>query len=101
LNLKPHTLYLEPYLFGGHIKLKVFKRRVILDKPEGGFIGADHISTTALALAFFTKVVFGQGVAALAKGFHNQPPIFYLGKKIICLFGGLFLIMMRHNAYSP
>jgi hypothetical protein len=91
---------LNLFLLGGQIDLKFFEGRVILDKPKGGFIGTDHIGTTTLALAFFTIILFFQGVAASAKGFHDQFPVLQLGEKIIRLLGGLILIfiVMRHNS---
>jgi hypothetical protein len=58
---------------------------VVLDKAKSGFILADNVGTKALASAFFTEIVFVQGIAALAERVHDQLAFFHLGYKIIRL----------------
>jgi hypothetical protein len=74
---------------------------MILDKPEGIFIGADHIGTQALTLAFLAVIFFAQGIAASAKWTHDQFSLFDLGKKMVVFPLLRFFIVMRHTPRSP
>ena len=56
---------------------------MILDKPEGGFIGTDHIGAKALPLTFFAGIILRQRISALAKGPHDQFPVLHFSKKIV------------------
>jgi hypothetical protein len=73
-------------LFRGQKEPELLKRRVVLDKTEGGFVGADNIGAEALSLTFFTKILLIQKVSAFTEGFHNQFAAFHLGGKKISLF---------------
>jgi hypothetical protein len=97
-DLKPPTL-----LFRGQKETEFLKGRIILDKAKRGLVGANNVVTEALALAFFTKIIFRKGVSADAKRPHGQFAVFHFGIEIIGLLlgGGLFYILLGHGVSSP
>jgi hypothetical protein len=97
LNLTP----CKSWSFGGDKNPEFFERRVILNKPESGFISTNYIGAPALAPTFFTKIILRQGIIALTKGLHDQLPIFHFGEKIIPFFVRLGDITIRHKPGSP
>jgi hypothetical protein len=89
-------------LLGGQKKSELLEGGMVLDETEGRLVLADDIGAEALALAFFAKILFVQGIAALAKGFHDQLAFFHFSHEVIGLFLGKNFVFhfIRHGSCS-